>query len=118
MIAPIETGKVSVSLQRLRYLERDSEECGELKRQLSEVKRERDSLKQQLNKANNIIRNLVAESQEPGGQCYECKAFDPGDCFKCYMGEADYYVCIYLKRGEGDTTQTATTTPVRGGEDS
>lgn len=45
MIAPVETGKVSVSLQRLRYLERDSEECGELKRQLSEVKRERDFLR-------------------------------------------------------------------------
>lgn len=61
MIAPIETGKVSVSLQRLRYLERDSEECGELKRHLAEVKRERDSLKQQLSEADNIIRNLVAE---------------------------------------------------------
>jgi transposase len=72
MIAPIETGKVSVSLQRLRYLERDSEECGELKRQLSEVKRERDSLKQQLSEADNIIRNLVAE----------------------------LYVRTYLKRGE------------------
>jgi transposase len=90
MIAPVETGKVSVSLQRLRYLERDSEECGELKRQLSEVKRERDSLKQQLSEADNIIRNLVAE----------------------------LYVRTYLKRGERDTTQTATTTPVRGGEDS
>lgn len=45
MTAPVETGKVSVSLQRLRYLERDSEECGELKRQLSEVKRERDFLR-------------------------------------------------------------------------
>lgn len=73
-----------------------------LKQQLAEAERERDSLKQQLLEANNIIRNLVDNALGFGGQCYECKAFDPGDCFKCYMGEAHEYVRTCLKRGEND----------------
>jgi chromosome segregation ATPase len=72
MTAPVETGKVSVSLQRLRYLERVAEERDALKQQLAEAERERDSLKQQLSEADNIIRNLVAK----------------------------LYVRTYLKRGE------------------
>lgn len=59
-------------------------------------------LLEQLNKANDIIRNLVDNSLEFGGQCYECRPSTHFTCDQCYMGEAHEYVRTCLKRGEND----------------
>lgn len=60
------------------------------------------TLRAQLAEANDIIRNLVDNSLEFGGQCYECRPSTHFTCDQCYMGEAHEYVRTCLKRGEND----------------
>lgn len=56
-----------------------------------------------LEQAEGLLRRLVAESTEPGGQCAECTPSTPLACTECNMGEAHGYFNPQPKESDYDS---------------